>query len=119
MKGLMPQEMEVWYLIPAIRSQLSLELLGLGLKQKEIAEALGVTEAAISQYVSGKRATGIDFGAKMRKEMKESGRKIFSDRRSATREMKRILDAARKTKLLCRIHERYGVAERGCKICGC
>jgi hypothetical protein len=46
----MPQEIEVWYIIPAIRKELAKRLVQHHeVAQKDVAELLGVTEAAISQ----------------------------------------------------------------------
>ena len=56
----LPQEIELWYVIPAIRKQLVIELKRKGLKQKAIAPILGITEAAISQYNRDKRACNCD-----------------------------------------------------------
>ena len=45
-----PQEIEVWYILPAIRKELVVVLKESGLTQRKIAGMLKVTEAAISQY---------------------------------------------------------------------
>lgn len=42
--------------VSAIKAKLAKALKKKGKSQKEIAEMLGVTEAAVSQYLSGKRA---------------------------------------------------------------
>jgi len=42
--------------VSLIKAKLARELLKRGLSQKEIAKELDVTEAAVSQYLSGKRA---------------------------------------------------------------
>ena len=48
----MPQEIEVWYVIPAIRKQLAKALVGEHkLPQKQVADIMGVSSAAISQYL--------------------------------------------------------------------
>lgn len=58
----LPQEIEVWYLLPSMRRELTRVLLeNHDLKQKEVAKLLGVTEAAISQYKKSKRAGDIVF----------------------------------------------------------
>lgn len=62
-----PCELVVWKILPAIKAEIARELKRSGLKQKEIAKLLGVTEAAISQYFSKKRAK--DF--KVPREFKE------------------------------------------------
>lgn len=51
-----PCESAVKYKVPAIKAELARKLKKEGKSQKEIAKLLGVTEAAVSQYLSGKRA---------------------------------------------------------------
>ena len=51
-----PCESAAKYKVPAIKAKLARELKERGMSQKEIASLLNVTEAAISQYLSGKRA---------------------------------------------------------------
>ena len=50
-----PCEMVVWYIIPAIRSELAKDLLKLGMKQKKISELMDITQPAVSQYLTDKR----------------------------------------------------------------
>lgn len=54
-----PCEIIVWYVIPAIRSELAKELLRLGMKQKEVSELMDITQPAVSQYITDKRGSGI------------------------------------------------------------
>ena len=56
-----PCEMVVWYVIPAIRSELAKDLLKLGMKQKTISELMDITQPAVSQYLTDKRGSGIEF----------------------------------------------------------
>jgi len=51
-----PCESAVKYKVPAIKAELARKLKKEGKSQKDIAKLLGVTEAAVSQYLSGKRA---------------------------------------------------------------
>src|SRR3989344_2157312 len=61
-KNLLPQEIEVWYLIPAIRRELAkIFIEKYSLSQKKAAQILGISEAAVSQYVKSKRANEIEF----------------------------------------------------------
>ncbi len=53
-----PCENVVWYVLPAIRSELAKELAKV-MSQKEISKILGITQAAVSQYVSNKRGSKI------------------------------------------------------------
>ena len=75
---LYPQEIEVWYTLPVIRKELAKELLNYNLSQKEIAIKLGLTEAAISQYIHEKRATLINLDDKIKKAIQISAKKIVT-----------------------------------------
>lgn len=52
-------EIMVKQIIPAVRVRVAKELYSKGLKQEEIGEKLGLTQAAISKYLSGKYTKGI------------------------------------------------------------
>ncbi|MFH1788804.1 MAG: helix-turn-helix domain-containing protein [Candidatus Altiarchaeota archaeon] len=52
----LPCEKALWTVLPQIRSDLAQELLKQGLSQKEVAEKLGLTPSAVSQYIHKKRA---------------------------------------------------------------
>ena len=54
-----PCEIVVWYVRPAIRSELAKELLNLGMKQKDVSELMDITQPAVSQYITDKRGSGI------------------------------------------------------------
>ena len=51
-----PCEIATWYVLPVIRKELAMLLVkNHGISQKETASLLGVTDAAVSQYLSKKR----------------------------------------------------------------
>ncbi|NTW54663.1 MAG: Fis family transcriptional regulator [Chlorobaculum sp.] len=50
-----PCEKAVWYYLPQIRADLAKELVRTGMTQSSAAKALGVTPAAVSQYLHKKR----------------------------------------------------------------
>ena len=51
-----PCETIIWKSLPCIRRELAMLLISeYGLNQKEAASRLGLTEAAVSQYLIGKR----------------------------------------------------------------
>jgi len=53
---LLPSEIESKLLIPAVRAILSMELVTeKGLKEEEVARLLGITQAAVSNYLRGTR----------------------------------------------------------------
>ena len=54
-----PCEAAVWQILPSIRSELAKELTRLGLSQMRISERLGITQPAVSQYVTSKRGTTV------------------------------------------------------------
>jgi uncharacterized protein len=50
-----PCEKAVWYNLPQIRADLAIELVKTGMTQSQAAKKLGVTPAAVSQYIHKKR----------------------------------------------------------------
>ena len=71
-----PQEVEVLYLLPAIRRELAIAMKKTGMEQKKIAELLCVTEPAVSQYFSSKRAQKIKFTKEILGKIQVSAEKI-------------------------------------------
>ncbi|MET1125232.1 MAG: transcriptional regulator [Archaeoglobaceae archaeon] len=45
----------VKYVLPALRAQVAIELMKRGYRVKDIADLLGLTQAAVSQYIKSKR----------------------------------------------------------------
>ncbi len=115
-KMIMPQELEVWYLLPTIRKGLAKEMVKGGLSQKAIAEKLGITEAAVSQYMKGKRGSDVDLGNNIKKEIKNSVKNILKGS-SVIKEIQRICDQCKREMILCKIHKRHGYVSKGCDIC--
>ena len=66
-----PCEIVVWYVIPAIRSELAKELLNLGMKQKDVSELMDITQPAVSQYITDKRGSGIRLKKEVRQMIKD------------------------------------------------
>jgi len=68
----------VWYLLPLIRKEFAKSLIkDHGLTQRKAAEKLGITEAAVSQYVSKKRGDLKVKDVKIRREIKTSTKRII------------------------------------------
>ncbi|MGN0177708.1 MAG: transcriptional regulator [Methanobrevibacter sp.] len=74
-----PCEIVVWYVIPAIRSELAKELLNLGMKQKEVSEIMDITQPAVSQYITDKRGSGIKLEDNVRDMIKEFAFKLYQN----------------------------------------
>ena len=107
MKKIMPQEIEVWYLIPALRRELSKVLVGEnGLTQKKTSNILGVTEAAISQYLKSKRGKEVKFSKKECSEIKKAAKRISDDPNSSMDALYDLCKMFRGSKSLCDIHKK-------------
>lgn len=111
-----PQEVELFFLMPAIRRELALFMKARGMKNKDIAEKLFVTEAAISQYINEKRAMDIELEPYFKSEIEQASLRI-KDRISMVREMQRLINIAREDKMICRLHAKYSNIPQGCSLC--
>ena len=101
---LYPQEIEVYYVIPAIKRQLALAFKEQGLKQKDIAKRLQIEPATVSQYIKNKRGAQVTFPEAMKKAVKQSTTKII-DSISLLRETQQLLQLARTSGVLCHVHK--------------
>ena len=119
MQNQMPQEIEVWYTIPAIRRELTKSMVeDCKLTQKQIADYMGITEAAVSQYISSKRAKDVVFSNTVLEEIKKSAEKIVGDGKQLIPEMMRITKLTGVKQVMCDIHMKQDVnLPDGCEIC--
>ena len=75
-----PCEIIVWNVVPVIKKEFSKNLVeNHGLTQKQVADKLGTTEAAISRYISGKRGVLEITDNKILKEINESAKRIAKE----------------------------------------
>ena len=72
-----PCEHIVWNILPCIRKKIAMSLLQRGLNQKEVAQKLDVSSAAISQYLSEKRGKMVKLSKDIEKEIEKSADKIL------------------------------------------
>lgn len=112
-----PQEIEVWYILPSLRKKLAKDLVSLGMKQKEVASTLGITEAAVSQYFKSKRAKDIEFNKKIKDSIKISAQRIYRNKNSYLKEIQDISNLIKKENILCEIHKKYDNLPKKCNIC--
>ena len=119
MGSIMPQEIEVWYLIPALRRELALSFINdYGLSQKKAAEMLGITDSAISQYLSLKRGNEIKFSKKEIEEIKKAAKEIIDDNKDIMKKIYDLSVSLRKSKTICGIHMSQDKnVEKNCDIC--
>ncbi len=92
---MMPQEIEVFYTLPAIRREMAISMKASGRKQKDIAKLLCVEESTISQYLKDKRAAKIRLDERFRKDIAEAAKRIASQA-DFIREAQRLLSIMRK-----------------------
>ncbi len=115
-----PQEIETFYIIPTIRRHLAVALLEQGIKQKDVAQLLGINSATISQYRSTKRGHKIEFPEETISEIKQAATKI-TDTVSYFTQVQSLLRSIRRTKVLCQIHHQLGDLPSNCQphLVGC
>ncbi len=112
-----PQEVEVFYVLPAIRSRMAAALKKQGMKQKDIAGLLCVQESTISQYLNSKRAAEVKFNSAIDKEIAAAARKIKT-KENLIRETQHIIELVRKDReVLCGLHKAVADVPQGCDVC--
>lgn len=115
MKLVYPQEIDMYYLIPAIRRELVFGMKNAGLSQSNISKRLGLTEAAISQYLSNKRAVKIKFSSKIKKMIFDLATKI-NCKEDSMKVILKVLTLNEIKAIKCKIHMReLGIKE--CNLC--
>ena len=132
----MPQEVEVWYVLPAVRREIAKAMKAMEvdrvtedgkikvhkITQKEIAKMLGVTEPAITQYLlpkKDKRSRGdqvtipdemlsiIKSSARIMVDAFESGVSDEDMYEIMTKQVNRIIRALRDSGEMCEIHRTF------------
>lgn len=116
----MPQEIEVRYILPAIRRELArIFIQEHKLSQKESANLLGLTEAAVSQYQHSKRAKEVVFSNAVVDEIRKSANKILAEKskQRLIAEMYRISNLTTVKQILCDIHRAQSKDLESCNVC--
>lgn len=121
MQETMPQEIEVRYILPAIRREITrIFIQEHKLSQKESANVLGITEAAVSQYQHSRRAKGVVFSNDVIEQVKLSADKILKEKYNKKRvlaEMYRISNLSEVKHVLCDIHRSQSKELESCNVC--
>ena len=115
---LLPQEIEVWYIIPKIRK----EFAGIFVKEYKLSyektgDILGISKAAVSQYLSNKRANKIKLSKDIENEIKISAKKIFEKKTNGLMEIERIIQLMKSSKCACDVCKQYN--KEVLKYCNC
>ena len=118
MHNQMPQEIEVWYIIPALRRELAKCMIELGLTQKQVAGRMALTEAAVSQYLSSKRAKEVMFSSAVSDEIKKSAKRIVESKENLVSEMMRLTNLTSVKHIMCDMHKKQDAKlPNSCNIC--
>ncbi len=127
----LPQEIELWYVIPLIRKLLVLEFKAQNIKQKDIAALLNLTEPAVSQYLKEKRAKScnIKIPADVQAAIKESAQKIKKAKGNGVEsnaadnekliiyEINSLSNLFKQKRLICKIHMHKDQNLKDCNVC--
>jgi predicted transcriptional regulator len=118
MKNL-PQEIEIWYLIPALRREFAkIFVADYDLNQKKVAKLLQISEASVSHYTNAHRGYNIKFSQAELKGIKVSAKKIITSRSPLIKELYSLCMRFRKSRSLCKIHRSFDKSiESGCRVC--
>jgi len=115
---LLPQEIEVWYIIPAIRKELARVLTSkYELSYEKAGAILGVSKAAVSQYLSNKRANKVKLSSDVKKEIAKSANVVAENPRLALGEMQRLLKYMKDKKCSCEVCKKFN--KDVLEFCGC
>jgi len=118
MKLAMPQEIEVWYILPAIRRAfVDILVQELHLSQKETAELLNLTESAVSQYLAQKRGTDVHFQEVVVNHIRKAAKRIMNKETSVIPEMVHISKLPEVQSHICDIHRKEQTGLAHCDVC--
>ena len=113
----LPQEIEVWYIIPAVRREFARVLVQEhDLTLEKAGGIIGVSKAAVSQYLKNKRASSFKIPNSIKKEIRISAEMLVKDNKLAVKEMMKILSLIKTTKCSCELCKKFnkGITE----MCG-
>ena len=116
-KLLQPQEIEVWYILPAIRRELAIAMKELNLEQKNIAEILGISPAAISNYIREKRAKWIKFDKEVKEQISKAAKEIIKDKKQVIPQIQNLLNSVWAKRIICDIHREHCNISADCEVC--
>ena len=114
----LPQEIEVWYIIPAIRKEFSKALTNKGLTLEKAGEILGISKAAVSKYLHKKRASKFVLPADIKKEVEKSAEILIQDEKLAVREILKILKIIKDKRHSCILCKKFNKGIIGKCSCG-
>ena len=115
-----PCEMVVWYVIPAIRSELAKQLLSLGMKQKKISELMDITQPAVSQYITDKRGSELELSDHIKDLVKDFANDLYTEKATKLDIIPRTCYICHQIKaedVMCQLHHEKGNKPYECHAC--
>ncbi len=116
----LPQEIEYWYIIPCLRGRIAKGLLDRGLKRKQIAETLGISQAAVSHYIKKKRANEVILTKYIEKQIALATDIICKKKNTLEfiRQVGKLNQLTKEQGILCRLHKKFNRnLPRNCSLC--
>jgi uncharacterized protein len=118
MANVMPQEIAVWYIIPSLRKEIAKAMIAEGIPRKRVGVVLGLTQAALSQYVSSKRGTNLSFSKGQKELIKKTAKKILSDEKNTLKYLYELTKKFMGAENVCKLHKsKDDCLPVNCKIC--
>ena len=113
-----PCEVVKWDLLPAIRKELVRAMAAKGIKRKEIARAMGITQAAVCNYLKFKRGENFKFPKPIAKQIEISADIILKAKlkEEVIYELCRICCLLRKKGFFCKLHKKESPGLGKCKL---
>lgn len=113
----LPCEIIVWYILPKIRSEIAKKLSESGIPQKEISEKLGITQAAVSQYINKKRGHGMEFGAEAINAIEGLVDDMIEGKVDLILRTCDICTILKKDGTICELHKEHDAISSDCNAC--
>ncbi len=114
---ILPQEIEVFYVIPAIRRELAKALVRKGITQRKIASIFGVTEACVSNYFNTKRGAEVKLSNDIKAIIYSGADSLIKNNSCFISIIQRACREFKKTEALCTLHRKLENITCDCRGC--
>ena len=115
-----PCEVIVQLVLPALRAELAKMLMNeYGMKRGEVADALGISRSAVSQYLMEKRGISLELGEEVDSLLRKLAEMIVNKKSKddITRSFCEMCKEIQRQGLICELHHFLSKVEDSCKTC--
>ncbi len=112
-----PQEVDVWYVLPALRKKIALGLLGTGMSQKEVAGIMKTSEATISHYKKDKRVKTDLLGNTLDAEIALSIKRIQKNSAILFSEILKLSNIVKEKGIFCDLYGKMATVHQSKRPC--